>query len=70
MDKNDPEQAAAYEKRKGTKHGIMKVPYVVANMFKKLGGKKKTKEVHPATARPDMDAAAPLPQQATVMVAA
>jgi hypothetical protein len=62
---------AAYEKRKGTKHGILKAPYVVANLFKKLCGKKKTKEtpeMHSATAGQDMDRAVPLPQQAAAMV--
>lgn len=43
VDKDDPEAAAAYERRRGQKHGLAKAPFVLVNLFKKLGGKKKKK---------------------------
>ena len=36
MDQEDPEAVAAYEKRRGTKHGILKVPFVLGNLWRKV----------------------------------
>lgn len=57
VDKEDPEAAAAYEKRKGTKHGVMKVPFVFLNLFKKVGSKKKKgapQQEQPVADEPDL----------------
>ncbi|KAL4425912.1 hypothetical protein ABPG75_009928 [Micractinium tetrahymenae] len=52
-DQDDPEERAAYEKRRGAKHGIQKAPYVLANMFKRVFGGKKRRQQQSQPQRPE-----------------